>query len=59
LESFVLISINFFYQHLQVEDYDLTYAGCSFEALLNQIMYALGFDWKYAVEWPTLTTKGF
>jgi hypothetical protein len=22
-------------------------------------MYALGFDWKYADEWPTLTTKGF
>jgi hypothetical protein len=22
-------------------------------------MYALGFDWKYADEWPTLTTEGF
>ena len=22
-------------------------------------MYALGFDWKYANEWPTLTTEGF
>ena len=22
-------------------------------------MYALGFDWKYADEWPTLTMEGF
>ena len=22
-------------------------------------MYALGYDWKYADEWPTRTTKGF
>jgi hypothetical protein len=22
-------------------------------------MYALGYEWKYADEWPTLTTKGF
>ena len=22
-------------------------------------MYALGFDWKYANEWPTLTMEGF
>ena len=22
-------------------------------------MCALGFDWKYADEWPTLTTEGF
>jgi hypothetical protein len=34
--------IHFFCQHLQVEDYDLTYAGCSFEAILNQTMYRLG-----------------
>jgi hypothetical protein len=53
-----LFSYPFFCQHLQVVDYDLTYAGCSFEAILNQTMYALGFDWKYADEWPTLTTEG-
>jgi hypothetical protein len=22
-------------------------------------MYQLGYDWKYAHEWPTLTTEGF
>ena len=22
-------------------------------------MYALGYDWKYADEWPTCTTAGF
>jgi hypothetical protein len=22
-------------------------------------VYALGFEWKYADEWPTLTTEGF
>jgi hypothetical protein len=22
-------------------------------------MYALGYDWKYADEWPTLATEGF
>ena len=54
LESSVLIS-NF----SQVEDYDLTYVGCSFEAILNQTMYALGYDWKYTDEWPTCTRKGF
>ena len=37
----------------------MTYAGCSFEAILNQIMYALGYDWKYADEWSTRTTTGF
>jgi hypothetical protein len=47
------------YQQLQVKDYDLTYAGCSFDAILNQTMYALCFDWKYADEWPILTTEGF
>jgi hypothetical protein len=46
-------------QQLQVEDYDLTYAGHSFEAILNQTMYALGFDWKYTDECPTLTMEGF
>ena len=40
----------FFCQHLQVEDYDLTYKGCNFEAILNQTMYQLGYDWKYAHE---------
>jgi hypothetical protein len=49
----------FLCQQLQVEDYDLSYAGCSFQAILNQTMYALGFDWKYADEWPTLNTEGF
>jgi hypothetical protein len=57
LESLVLVSI--FCQHLQVEDYDLTYARCSFEATLNQTMHRLGYDWKYAYEWPTLTTERF
>jgi hypothetical protein len=51
--------IHFFGPHLQVEDYDLTYAGCSFEAILNQTMHRLGYDWKYADEWPTLNTEGF
>jgi hypothetical protein len=51
--------IQFFCQHLQVEDYELTYADFSFEAILNQTMYALGFDWKYVDEWPILTTEGF
>jgi len=46
-------------QQLQIDDYDLTYAGYNFEAILNQTMYVLGFDWKYADEWPTLTTEGF
>jgi hypothetical protein len=36
--------IHFFGQHLQVEDYDLSNAGCSFETLLNQTIYALGYD---------------
>jgi len=22
-------------------------------------MYALGYEWKYADEWPTLTIEGF
>jgi hypothetical protein len=54
----ILISV-FLCQQLQVEDYDLSYAGCSFQVILNQTMYALGFDWKYADEWPTLTMEGF
>jgi len=58
LQSLVLITF-FFYQHLHVEDYDLTYKWCSFEVILNQTMYQLGYDWKYAHEWPTLTTEGF
>ena len=37
----------------------MTYAGCSFEAILNQIMYHLGYNWEYAAERPTLTTQGF
>jgi hypothetical protein len=49
----------FFCQHLQAEDYDLTNKGCSFEAILNQTMYQLGYNWKYAYEWPTLAMKGF
>jgi hypothetical protein len=49
----------FFCRHLQVEDYDLTYKGCSFEANLNHTMFQLGYDWKYAHEWPTLTIEGF
>ena len=53
-----LVLISIFCQHLQVEDYDLTYAGCSYEAILNQIMYHLGYNW-YAAERPTLTTQGF
>ena len=44
LESLVLVSIFSTNTYLQVEYYDLTYAGCSFEAILNQTMYALGYD---------------
>ena len=29
------------------------------KAILNQTMYALGYDWKYTDEWPTRTTVGF
>jgi hypothetical protein len=46
-------------QQLQIKDYDLTYVGYSFEAILNHTMYALGFDWKYADIWPALTMEGF
>ena len=37
----------------------MTYAGCSFEAILNQVMNGLGYDWQYAYEEPILTTAGF
>ena len=37
----------------------MTYAGCSFEAILNQVMDALGYDWQYANDEPTLTTAGY
>ena len=37
----------------------MTYAGYSFEAILNQVMDGLGYDWQYAYEEPTLTTAGF
>jgi hypothetical protein len=59
LKNLVLISIFSVNTLLQVEDYDLTYAGCSFKTILNQTMYALGYDWKYADEWPTCSTTRF
>jgi hypothetical protein len=47
-----------FFQHLQVEEYDLTFAACSFEAILNQAMARLGpYEWQFAG--PTATTHGF
>jgi hypothetical protein len=40
-------------------DYDINYAVSSFEAILNQIIYALGYDWKYADDLTTCTMEGF
>jgi hypothetical protein len=51
--------IYFFCQHLQDEDSDLTYVGCSFEAILNQTMHQLGYDRKYVHKCPTLIMEGF
>jgi hypothetical protein len=39
--------------------YDLTYADCSFVAILNQTIYTLGYERKYVDDWPTLTVEGF
>jgi hypothetical protein len=39
--------------------YDLTYASYSFVAILNQTLYALGYELKYADDWPTLIAEGF
>ena len=47
-----------FFQHLQVEEYDLTFEACSFEAILNQAMPQLGpYEWEFGG--PTPTTHGF
>jgi hypothetical protein len=37
-----------FFQHLQIQENDITYASCSFEVILNQAMYHLcHYKWKY------------
>jgi hypothetical protein len=46
-----------FSQHLQIEAYDLTYASCSFEVILNQALYQLGgYNWAYGD--PIFTIEG-
>ena len=46
-----------YFEHLQVE-YDLTFAACSFETILNQAMPQLGpYKWEFGG--PTPTTHGF
>ena len=48
----------YIFQHLQVEEYDLTFAACSFETILNQAMPQLGpYEWEFGR--PTPTTHGF
>lgn len=37
----------------------MTYAACSFEATLNQVMEEIGYNWKYAYLRPRLTTEGY
>ena len=52
----VLITI-FFFQHLQIQENDITYVSYSFEAILNQVMYHLGrYKWEYGG--PVLTSEG-
>ena len=46
-----------FSQHLQIQENDVTYASCSFEAILNQAMYHLG-HYKYEYGGPVLTSEG-
>ena len=46
-----------FSQHLQIQENDVTYASCSFEAIINEAMSQLGhFKWEYAD--PFLTSEG-
>ena len=42
-----------------MQSHDLTYAGCSYEAILTQTMTRLGYVWRYAYERPIFTTEGF
>ena len=57
MKDFVLTILSC--QNLQDEDSDLTYAGCSLEAILNQTMHQLGYQWSYSSEFPTHTTQGW
>ena len=42
---------------MQIQENDVTYASCSFEAILNQAMYHLGrYKWEYGG--PVLTSEG-
>ena len=42
---------------MQIQENDVTYVSCSFEAILNQAMYHLGrYKWEYGG--PVLTSKG-
>ena len=42
---------------MQIQENDITYARCSFEAILNQAMYHLGrYKWEYGD--PVLTSEG-
>jgi len=42
---------------LHIQENDVTYASCSFEAILNQAMYHLGrYKWEYGG--PVLTSEG-
>jgi len=52
-----MVLIATFFQRLQVEQYDVTYASYSFEAIINQAMYQMGrYEWEYAG--PVFTTEG-
>jgi len=42
---------------LKIQENDVTYVSCSFEAILNQAMYHLGhYKWEYGG--PVLISKG-
>ena len=43
-----MVLITTIFQHLQIQENDVTYVSYSFEAILNQAMYHLGrYKWEY------------